>query len=191
MLDVGKRIVVIGPSGSGKSSLARTLAAHLDVPMIELDALYHEPGWPTPLDEVFRTRVQSALLAPEAKHGYVVAGNYPLVQDLTWEGADTVIWLDLPLHVTLPRLVKRSWRRARSGEVLWGTNRERFRKHLKLWSPEQSLLAWNITRHRSRRRRYADAMQSPRWRTLRFIRVTGERGVDELISEIALAHPPS
>src|SRR5688500_3597481 len=42
---IGKRIIVVGSSGSGKSTLGEQLAARLDVPFIELDALYWEPGW--------------------------------------------------------------------------------------------------------------------------------------------------
>lgn len=40
-----RRVVVVGQSGSGKSTLARRLAEHLRVRHIELDALFHGPGW--------------------------------------------------------------------------------------------------------------------------------------------------
>ena len=39
------RVSVVGNSGSGKSTLAAALAAHLDAPWIELDSIYHQPGW--------------------------------------------------------------------------------------------------------------------------------------------------
>ena len=185
-LDIGRRIAVVGPSGSGKSALAAALAAHLGVPVIDLDALFHEPGWRPPPVEVFRTRVQSALLAPEAASGYVSAGNYSAVQDLVWERAETVIWLDLPLRVTLPRLMLRSWRRYNDRRLLWGTNRERFWGHLKLWSPPDSLIAWNISSHRRRRRHFEGAMRDPRWRQARFIRIRSTRGVEALRRDLGL-----
>ena len=40
-----ERIAVIGTSGAGKTTLARRLAGSLDVPHLELDAIYHQAGW--------------------------------------------------------------------------------------------------------------------------------------------------
>ena len=40
-----RRIAVIGTTGSGKTSFSKRVAATLSAPRIELDALYHEPGW--------------------------------------------------------------------------------------------------------------------------------------------------
>lgn len=42
---MARRIAVVGVSGNGKTTLARRLAATLDVPYTELDALNHLPGW--------------------------------------------------------------------------------------------------------------------------------------------------
>jgi dephospho-CoA kinase len=39
-----QRISIVGNSGSGKTTVARQLAAILDVPHIELDAIFHQPG---------------------------------------------------------------------------------------------------------------------------------------------------
>jgi adenylate kinase family enzyme len=73
-----RRVSVVGAPGSGKTTIGRRLAARLDVPFIELDAIYHQPGWTElPRDE-FRARV-SELAAVD---GWVVDGNYSVVQDL-------------------------------------------------------------------------------------------------------------
>jgi len=45
-----RRVSVVGVSGSGKTTVARALAARLGVPHVELDAIYHQPGW-TGLDD--------------------------------------------------------------------------------------------------------------------------------------------
>jgi energy-coupling factor transporter ATP-binding protein EcfA2 len=40
-----KRIVVVGTTSSGKSTLAKALSERLNLDFIELDALYWEPNW--------------------------------------------------------------------------------------------------------------------------------------------------
>lgn len=44
-----RRVAVVGNSGSGKSTFAAELARRLGVPWVELDAVFHQPGW-TELD---------------------------------------------------------------------------------------------------------------------------------------------
>ena len=51
-----KRVVVIGVTSSGKSTLAETLARRFDMDFIELDALHWEPNWQEASLEVFRDR---------------------------------------------------------------------------------------------------------------------------------------
>jgi adenylate kinase family enzyme len=51
-----KRVVVVGVTSSGKSTLAENLAKRFDLNYIELDALYWEPNWRSAPLEVFRTR---------------------------------------------------------------------------------------------------------------------------------------
>lgn len=109
---LGRRIAVVGPSGSGKTTLAARLAITLDVPHVELDALYWEPDrTPAPADR-FRARTEAAL----AGAGWTVDGNYGTVRDLVWSRAETIVWLDLPLRTVLWRLARRTWRRARRRE---------------------------------------------------------------------------
>jgi len=40
-----RRIVVAGTSGSGKTTLAAGVGELLRVPHVEIDALFHGPGW--------------------------------------------------------------------------------------------------------------------------------------------------
>ena len=61
MNKLGKRIIVIGSSNAGKSTLGLQLAEYLHASFIELDALYWEPGWIAASDEVFRERVRRAI----------------------------------------------------------------------------------------------------------------------------------
>ena len=149
-----RRVAVVGTSGSGKTTFADRLAARLGLPRIELDALYWEPGWVGASDDVFRDRVRTALGGDR----WVLDGNYSQVRDLYIERLDTIVWLDLPLRTCLARVIRRTVRRTRSREDLWGTgNRESWRKQL----GRDSLIWWVLTTHRRRRRQYEERFAEP------------------------------
>jgi adenylate kinase family enzyme len=142
-----KRIVVIGTTSSGKSTLANALSEKLALDFIELDALYWEPNWKTAEVEVFRQRVEQATRSA----GWVVAGNYSKVRDMIWSRAEAIIWLDFPFHIVFWRLLVRTIRRGWTQEELWNGNRETFWWHLKLWS-EESLFHWLFKTYWRRKR---------------------------------------
>ncbi len=102
-----KRIVIVGRTGSGKTTLARELAAALGVPHVELDSLFFGPDFSTVPLPVLRERTSAAI----AGDVWVTDGNKSAVRDLVWPRADTLIWLDYPLIVSLWRLGRRAlWR---------------------------------------------------------------------------------
>ncbi len=102
-----ERVSVVGNSGSGKTTLAAQIAAGLGVPHLELDAVFHQPGWTElPLEE-FRAKVGEVV----ATERWVVDGNYTAVQDLVWARADTVVWLDYPRLLVMRQIVGRTLRR--------------------------------------------------------------------------------
>ncbi len=187
---IGRRIIVVGNSNAGKSTLAQRLAERLGVSFIELDALHWEPGWVEAEREVFRERVRRAI----APASWVMAGNYTHQQDVSWPVADTVVWLDLGLPTVLRRYIVRSWRRWRSADLLWGTNREVFWEHLMLWDTEKSLIAYTIKTHRAQRRRFEAFTRDPRWSHLTFIHLRSveaiDRWLDGLPTRPARAIPP-
>jgi adenylate kinase family enzyme len=144
-----QRVLIVGDSNSGKTTLGHALADALGVRFVELDALYWLPGWQGRPPDEFRALLQASLPADE---DWVAAGNYTSYRDAFWPRADTGIWLDFPLRITLPRLVRRSWRRYRSKELLWGTNYDRFWPMFKLWDTKASLLSFTVAWHGRRRR---------------------------------------
>jgi hypothetical protein len=142
-----RRIVVLGVSGAGKSTLARELARLVDAPHVELDAIQHGPDWTPPPSEEFRARLATVTDGP----AWVVDGNYiALTADVLWHRADLIVWLDLPLWVVVPRLVRRSTARIVRRTVLWNGNRETLSA---LVGPD-SLIAWAVGAHRRHRAEY-------------------------------------
>jgi adenylate kinase family enzyme len=156
-----RRILVIGQSGSGKSTLARALADRLGVPHIELDALFHGPGW-TP-NPAFVPDVEAAT-TPEA---WVADGNYSTVRDLLWSRADTVVWLDLPRTLTLRRAVVRTLRRAVTQAELWNGNREQLRGVLGASHP----IRWTWETHARHRAEYEQRLAEQDWQHLTVVRL--------------------
>ena len=169
-----QRVAVVGNSGSGKTTLAAELARILAVPHIELDAIHHQADWTNPPPAEFRARIAAALPAAGA---WVSDGNYSRTQDVVWGRADTIVWLDLPRRVVVPRIVSRSFRRAVRRTELWNGNRESVRMLLSLHDPQQSVIAWSVTQHGRKRREYAAAPADPRWAHLRFVRLRSRTAV--------------
>ncbi len=172
-----RRVSVVGNSGSGKSTLARALATRLGVPHVELDAIYHQPGWqPLPVAE-FRARVDRAI----AGDGWVVDGNYSAVRDLVWARADTVVWLDLPRRTVMRQVVWRTVRRAVLRVELWNGNREPWR-NLFTRDPEESIIAWAWHRHTVYRARYAAMLTDAAWGHLTFVRIGSRAAARRLLA---------
>jgi adenylate kinase family enzyme len=140
---------VVGNSGSGKTTVAAALATRLGLPHVELDSIFHQPGW-QPLPRVeFRARIAAVADTDE----WVVDGNYSAVADLLDARADTIVWIDLPRRTVMRQIIGRTVRRVSHREELWNGNRERWR-NLFSRNPEASVIAWAWTRHAVYAERY-------------------------------------
>lgn len=172
-----RRVSVVGNSGSGKTTLGRALARRLGVPFVELDAIFHQPGWqPLPAEEFVR-RVEAVV----AGDGWVIDGNYSAVQDLVWRRADTVIWFDLPRRIVMRQVVTRTLRRAISRAELWNGNREPITGLFRI-DPEKSIIRWAWTQHAKYHRRYTAASTDPRYGHLTFVRIGSRVDVRRLLA---------
>lgn len=162
-----KRVIVIGVTSSGKSTLAERLARRFDLNYIELDALYWEPNWQAAPLEIFRARVEKATQAEK----WVTAGNYRVVRNLIWPKAEAVIWLDYSLGRVLWQMTRRNFTRWWTRELLWGTNYEPLWTHFKLWSTD-SLYHWLFKTYGRRKREYPTLLSQPEHQHLKLIRFT-------------------
>lgn len=89
---VGRRVLVIGIAGSGKSTFSRALSQETGLPVIHLDVHYWQPGWVKPSEDVWR-ETQRRLLGGDA---WIADGNDLETLELRLERADTIVLLDTP-----------------------------------------------------------------------------------------------
>lgn len=119
--DLGPRICILGPSNSGKSTLAQAIARKRSFPAIHLDQLFHLPhtDWqPRPKAEFVRLH-DAAIQQDE----WVMEGNYTSTLDQRLARATGFILLDLPTPVSLFRYFRRTWfERDRHGALEGGAD---------------------------------------------------------------------
>jgi adenylate kinase family enzyme len=176
---VVRRVCVVGNSGSGKSTLAAALAGQLGANYLELDSVFHQPGWQPLERETFRQRIETFTQAP----AWVVDGNYSAVRDIVWSRADTVVWLDLPRHRVMRQLLWRTLRRMATGAQLWNGNRERWQNLFRL-DPQESILVWAWTKHAAYRERYLAAEKDPANASLVFVRLRSRKEAAALLRDV-------
>ena len=141
------RVVVVGSSCSGKTTFAKRLAATLGHPHIELDALNWLPDWVQRPEEEFGALVANAVSSDR----WIVDGNYGEVRKIVWPRASCVVWLNYGFPTVITRALRRTIRRAFSGEELYSGNKESLRK---AFLERDSILFWVLTTFRRRRRGY-------------------------------------
>jgi adenylate kinase family enzyme len=141
------RVVVVGTTCCGKTTFARRLAKALGAPHVQLDALYWLPDWTPRQESEFQSLIRDAL----AGDRWVIDGNYTRLQDLIFNRATTLIWLNYSFPRVVFRGLKRTTNRVLTGEAVYAGNRESFRR---AFLSKDSILLWLITTHHRRCRRY-------------------------------------
>ncbi len=107
------RIHIVGPPASGKTTLAQKLATSLKVPFYELDYIAWEEGFPKTersledrLSDISRITTQPA---------WITEGIFLIWTDELLRSANHIVWLDMPLRLTLKRIIFRRLRRSLTG----------------------------------------------------------------------------
>ena len=104
MSNLGKRILVLGVSASGKSTFSRKLADKMGMPLFHVDALMWKPGWQYIGDEATIAKLQEIGAGEEwIIEGYIEKG----IRAFLFERADSIIYLDYPRRVATLRYLKR------------------------------------------------------------------------------------
>jgi adenylate kinase family enzyme len=99
------RIVVIGNGGSGKTWLARRLAACIDTSIVHLDDLFWEPGG---FDKKRSPEEVDHLIdGSKRADSWVVEGVFGELAERYFAEAELLIWLDIEWDICRARLLAR------------------------------------------------------------------------------------
>lgn len=101
-----QRVMIVGTSGVGKTTLSGHVAAVTGLPVTHLDMLAWTAGWKRRPQAAFERDLDRVL----AQERWVVDGNY--IKSLPQRAglADTLILIDLPLWQCLIRVFRRWWK---------------------------------------------------------------------------------
>ncbi len=174
-----KRIIIIGPSGAGKTTLAVRLAEILDIPHTELDSINHQPNW-QPINKLeFKKRVNDITRQPE----WIFCGNYFSTLGLDfWRQADTIIWCDYSFARSMSRLLRRTLKRTLTRKVLWNGNRESFYTN---FFTKESIFVWMRKSLKKQKIRYGEIFNnSDDFDGLEFVRLKTPRQTKEFVDTI-------
>ena len=170
------RVVVVGTSGSGKTTFAQRLALTLGTPCVELDSLYWGPGWRP------RPEFEQDVLAAARESRWVIDGNYSRVRDLIWRRATAIAWLDYSFARVLSRALRRTVRRVALGESLYGGNRETLGATL---FDADAPLRLVVRTHRRRRREFPELFDRPEYRHACVIRLRSPTAAEQFLAQAA------
>jgi adenylate kinase family enzyme len=100
-----ERVLIIGPCGAGKSTLASLLGARLRLPVFHMDQLNWKPGWV----EGGKDEIRRQLVDIVAGDRWLIDGNYGGTLAERLQRADAVVYLDFPISLCLARVLRRIW----------------------------------------------------------------------------------
>lgn len=162
-----RRVVVVGSSGSGKTTFARALAERMNVSHLEMDSVFHRHGLADEAHDEFLPTLDRFT----DQERWVVDGNYTShgTRDVVWPKADTVVWLDPPRRLAMARVIRRTLRRTVLREELWPGVHEPL-SNLYSLDPYKNIIVWTWTRHAHVRRKYEAAMTGDEWNHARVLR---------------------
>lgn len=99
-----KKIVVIGNSASGKSTLSVKIKEQLDLPIYHLDKILWKAGWERTPEDEFRAKHEEILKSEK----WIIDGvAYKSTIEERFVVADMIVFLDTPLGICKERALQR------------------------------------------------------------------------------------
>lgn len=98
-----KKIIIIGSSGAGKTTLACELGDKLAIEVFHLDRLLWKPNWEM-TDQEYQIECQNNLVKNPS---WIIDGNFGGTLGIRIDAADTIIFLDFNRWMYIYQILKR------------------------------------------------------------------------------------
>ncbi len=170
------RYVVIGTSGSGKSSFARHLAESTSSKYVELDDIHWEPNWTPRATKDFIETVSEQTTG----ESWVVDGNYTKAREVIWPRATHIIWLNYGRPTVFSRVLWRTLNRTLFGQELWAGNKESFRQS---FLSKESILLWSVSTFSKNRHKYEELRASNQFPHVQWVEFKQPRDAQDYLRE--------
>lgn len=177
---IGKKILIIGPNGSGKTTFGKKLAEKTGLPFYELDFYSWRPNWVETDYGEFRQNTIEIV----SQNEWIVDGNYARNQDITLPAAETIVWLDVSHYISVYRTFKRSVIRAVTKEPLWHNNRESFRRMFS----KDSVMTFAFFSYKRKKKRYTMFMEE-KFREKNWVRIQNKRDLKNFWKDLQQKSP--
>jgi hypothetical protein len=107
-----EKIAIIGSSGAGKTTLARSLHSILNIRVVHLDRVFWQPHWKKKPKDTRGEIIEKIVKNPE----WIIEGTYLSLSEARLDAADTIIFLDVNPLICIHRIFKRH-------RLFWPLNR--------------------------------------------------------------------
>ncbi|MEK7725189.1 MAG: DNA topology modulation protein [Acidobacteriota bacterium] len=166
-----KRIVIIGPGGAGKSTLAKQIGEIFNIEVLHLDKLYWQSGWVEPSADEWGKKVEELLKA----NSWVMDGNFGGTMEMRLKACDTAIFMDFPPAICLYRVLKRrlKYRNTNRPDMTEGCNEK----------VDLDFLGW-IWNYRKVKKPKVEKILQKFERNKKIIRLKSPKDVEKFISNV-------
>ena len=169
------RINIIGTAGSGKSFFSKRVAQKLNIPCVEIEALAWKSNWTEATDDELFSKLKTLLSSED----WVLDGNYSKTRHIKWKKCQMVVYLDMPFHIILYRLLRRTLTRIFTGEELWAGNKETFCRQ---FFTRDSVIWWGLSNFFLKRRYYLIDSKNPEFTHIEFVRLRTDKEVEDFVT---------
>ncbi len=151
-----KKVVVLGASGTGKTTVCKILGEKLNLKILHLDSVYWKKNWDHISKSEFDKYMKKFLLEHRS---WAIDGNYSnnLHFDYRLEACDTIVYLDFGIQVALHGIHERAKRykhisRADMAEgCIEGVDQE-FLQYVAFYRKKNMLIKAYIKKHENKKR---------------------------------------